>query len=208
MVTTDADGRVTRFEEKPERTDARLASMGVYLFESDVLREALRSATGRSRARRAAPDGRSPGERVYDLHEFEGYWEDVGDGRRATTARTSTCSAPEPRLQLHDARWPILTRDEERPPVLLLPGADVEDSLVANGCRIAGTVRHSILFPGVAVEAGAVVEDSVVMPDVTIGRGRARAARDPRQVRARRRAGCDRRRRADRAIPRSPGSTG
>jgi glucose-1-phosphate adenylyltransferase len=71
----------------------------------------------------------------------------------------------------------VLTRDEERPPVLLLPGADVQGSLVANGCRVAGRVRNSVLFPGVQVHAGAEVSDSVLMQDVVVARGaRVRAA--------------------------------
>ena len=170
MVTTDVSGRVVRFEEKPERTDARLASMGVYLFESDVLREALRGNPVD-----LAVDVLRPlveaGVRVQTCL-FEGYWEDVGEV--ASYYRSSLdLLGPEPRLQLHDARWPVLTRDEERPPVLLLPGADVQGSLVANGCRVAGKVRNSVLFPGVTVLPGARIEDSVVMLDATVGRGAA-----------------------------------
>ena len=55
--------------------------------------------------------------------------------------------------------------------MLVLPGAELEGSLVANGCRVAGRVRNSVLFPGVTVQPGAEIEDSVVMLDVTIGRG-------------------------------------
>ena len=173
MVTTDSDGRVVRFEEKPERTDAHLASMGVYLFESDVLREALRGNPVD-----LAVDVLKPmveaGVRVQTCL-FEGYWEDVGEV--ASYYRSSLdLLTPEPRLQLHDARWPVLTRDEERPPVLLLAGADVQASLVANGCRVAGRVRNSVLFPGVTVQPGAVIEDSVVMLDAAIG-SRARVRR-------------------------------
>ena len=67
--------------------------------------------------------------------------------------------------------WPILTRDEERPPVTVLPGAEIESSLVANGCRVAGRVVRSILFPGVTVEAGASIVDSVVLSDVVLATG-------------------------------------
>jgi glucose-1-phosphate adenylyltransferase len=167
MVTVDAEGRVVRFEEKPERTEARLGSMGVYLFESEVLREALRGrpvdlATDVMRPLVAA------GARVQAC-EFSGYFEDVGEVGTYHRANLDLLR-PEPRLLLHDAGWPILTRDEERPPVLILPGADVQDSLVANGCRVAGRVRNSVLFPGVSVQAGAEVVDSVVMQDVAIGR--------------------------------------
>src|SRR5262245_2793898 len=167
MATTEGH-RVVRLEEKPEHTEARLASMGIYLFETSVLREALRG-----RPVDLALDVLSPlvsaGEHVHAC-EFDGYWEDVGV--IATLYRASLdLLQPSPRLLLHDARWPILTRDEERPPVLLLTGADVQDSLVATGCRVAGRVRNSVLFPGVTVQAGAEVVDSILMQDVIVGRG-------------------------------------
>jgi glucose-1-phosphate adenylyltransferase len=72
---------------------------------------------------------------------------------------------------MHNPRWPVLTRDEERPPVNLRAEADVEESLVANGCRVAGRVRRSVLFPGVMVEPEAEVVDSIVFQDSVIGRG-------------------------------------
>src|SRR5262249_11092659 len=76
-----------------------------------------------------------------------------------------------PRLALHDPNWPLLTRDEERPPVRVGDGATIADSLVANGCRVSGSVRRSVLFPGVTVEPGASVEDAVVMQDVVVESG-------------------------------------
>jgi glucose-1-phosphate adenylyltransferase len=72
---------------------------------------------------------------------------------------------------LLNPRWPVLTRDEERPPVHLGEHADVEESLVANGCRVSGRVRRSVLFPGAVVERGAEVTDSIVYPDTRIGPG-------------------------------------
>jgi glucose-1-phosphate adenylyltransferase len=168
MASLDRSGRVHQLDEKPKATSARFASMGIYLFESEVLAEALRGHPVDLVLDVLRPAIES-GQPVYG-HGFEGYWEDVGTLPSYYRASLELL-APEPRLQLHDARWPILTRDEERPPVLTLPGADVESSLVANGCRVAGKVRRSILFPGVTVEPGAAVVDSVVMQDVRVGRG-------------------------------------
>lgn len=163
MVTMDRGGRVRTLEEKPEHSAATHASMGVYVFEFDVLREMLRS-----RPVDLVLDVLRPlvdaGERVY-AHEFNGFWEDVGTVASFYRANLELVQ-PEPRLQLHDPRWPILTRDEERPAVLISDGASIEDSLVANGCVIEGRVERSILFPGVRVGPGALVSDAVVMADV------------------------------------------
>ncbi len=166
MVTLDRDGRLLTLIEKPEHATTPYASMGIYVFEYEVLGELLRP-----RPVDLVHDVLRPllqsGARVY-AHEFSGYWEDVGAVSSYYHANLELL-APEPRLVLHDTRWPILTRDEERAPVRVFEGASIEDSLVANGCRVHGTVRHSVLFPGVTVEAGAVITDSVVMADVTVG---------------------------------------
>jgi glucose-1-phosphate adenylyltransferase len=142
--------------------------MGIYVFETTVLREMLRS-----RPVDLVLDVLRPlvdaGQKVY-AHEFSGFWEDIGTVASYYGANMELVQA-EPRLQLHDPRWPILTRDEERPAVLVAGGARIESSLIANGCSIAGQVERSILFAGVRVGPGAVVRDSVVMSDVAIEGG-------------------------------------
>lgn len=168
MVTTGADARVTSLEEKPKQTSAPFANMGVYVFETEVLGEMLRG-----RPVDLVLDVIRPlveaGERVC-AHEFPGYWEDIGTVESYYRANLDLL-APGSRFLLHDARWPILTRDEERPPVRVADGALLEDCLIANGCRIEGRVRRSILFPGVHVAEGAEVRDAVVLADTTIGPG-------------------------------------
>jgi len=173
MATIAGDGRIVRLDEKPEHSETPYASMGVYVFESRALGARLRE-----RPVDVVLDVLRPmlaaGETL-NAWEFEGYWEDVG-ALGAYYRANLELLAPEPRLVLHDPSWPLLTRDEERPPVLIRDQASVEDSLVANGCRVAGTVRRSVLFPGAVIEHGAVVVDSLVMQDAVIER-RARVDR-------------------------------
>jgi glucose-1-phosphate adenylyltransferase len=168
MVTLGADDRVVRFDEKPPVSQSQMASMGIVLFEAQTLAAALGGPVVD-----LATDVLGPlieaGVHV-QAHRFAGYWEDVGTLRSYYRANMDLLR-PEPSLQLDDPAWPILTRDEERPPVRVLPGAELERSLVANGCRVAGRVRNSILFPGVVVEEGAEVVDSVLMQDVHIEAG-------------------------------------
>jgi glucose-1-phosphate adenylyltransferase len=168
MVQFDREGRVTRLEEKPRRTEATHASMGVYLFETAALGELLRDRPPDLVAGVIEPLLKA-GEPVH-AHEFTGYWDDVGTVASYYRANLELI-APAPRLELLNARWPVLTRDEERPPVHLGEHADVEESLVANGCRVDGRVRRSVLFPGAVVERGAEVTDSIVYPDTRIGPG-------------------------------------
>ena len=168
MVTFGPDGRVRTLVEKPESATTPFASIGIYLFETEVLGEWLRGNPVNLVLDVLRPMLEA-GERML-AHEFEGYWEDVGTLGSYYRASLELVS-PEPRFLLDDQRWPILTRDEERPPLLLREGARVEDSLIANGSRVAGTVRRSVLFPGVTVESGAEIVESVVMSDVVVGRG-------------------------------------
>lgn len=168
MVHVERSGRIKSLEEKPARTDAALANMGIYLFEFDRLSELLRSRPVDLVLDMLRPQV-AAGQRVF-AHEFTGYWEDVGTVGSYYRANLELVRS-QPRLALHDARWPILTRDEERAPVWLGEHAQVEDALVANGCRIEGRVSRSILFPGVTVGPGAVVSESVVMADTSIEGG-------------------------------------
>jgi glucose-1-phosphate adenylyltransferase len=165
MVHVGSSGRIKSIEEKPQSTDAALANMGIYLFETERLAEILRARPVDLVLDVLRPQV-AAGQRVF-AHEYEGYWEDVGTVASFFRANLELVQR-QPRLALHDPRWPILTRDEERPPVWLGADAAVEDSLVANGCRIEGRVRRSILFPGVHVGPGAEVSESVIMADTRL----------------------------------------
>jgi glucose-1-phosphate adenylyltransferase len=76
-----------------------------------------------------------------------------------------------PSLDLYDREWVIHTRSEERAPARIGPTANVHRSLISHGCQIAGTVERSVLSPGVRVDPGAVVRDSVIMFDTVIRAG-------------------------------------
>ncbi len=168
MARLDPEGRMLSLVEKPEQSDAPFASMGIYLFEREALVERLADRPVDLVLDLVRPMLEA-GARVFG-HEFEGYWEDVGTIRSFYQANLELLR-PLPQFGLHDSHWPILTRDEERPPVLTLPGAEIENSLVANGGRIAGRVRNSVLFPGVRVGRGADIRNSVIMADTVVEPG-------------------------------------
>jgi glucose-1-phosphate adenylyltransferase len=103
-------------------------------------------------------------------YRFSDYWVDVGT-IPAYWQTNMELLEDNPTLDLHDYYWRILTRSEERPPVKLLSQAQVTRSLLSNGCIISGTVVNSVLSPGVVVEAGAEVRDSIIMNDTVIRAG-------------------------------------
>lgn len=171
LVTDDRD-RIVSFEEKPERPRSSLISMGIYLFEKEVLQERLDEdaveSTNHDFGRDIIPSmvGR---DRVY-AYRFDGYWRDVGTIESYWEANMGLLEDP-PEFDLYDPQWVIHTRSEERPPARVLSEARVGRSLISHGCTIYGRVEHSVLSPGVTVGAGAVVRDSILMTDAVIGPG-------------------------------------
>ncbi len=89
-----------------------------------------------------------------------------------TGRRTATSSTPEPPIDLDDPAWPVHTRGGRHSAARVLAGAEVDGSLLSGGTRVAGTVRGSVLSPGVVVEKGATVVDSVLLPGVRVRVGR------------------------------------
>ena len=109
------------------------------------------------------------GARVFG-YRFEGYWQDVGTIQSYWEANLALLE-DHPELDLYDKDWVIHTRSEERAPAKVGPTAQVHRSLISHGCMINGTVVNSVLSPGVRVDVGAVVRDSIVMFDSVIRSG-------------------------------------
>ncbi len=173
IMTIDENDRVIEFTEKPKGRDkGNLASMGIYVFNTDILIRRL-SEGGPEKPRIDFGKDVIPAmvaeDRVF-AHRFKGYWVDVGTIQSYWETSMQLLD-PSLDFDLFDPNWLIRTRSEERPPAKIGPQAKVTQSIICNGCTIRGTVIHSVLSPGVYVSPGAVVRDSVVMNDTWIGPG-------------------------------------
>jgi glucose-1-phosphate adenylyltransferase len=173
IMGVDANRRINAFYEKPKARDqGTLASMGIYVFNTQVLIDQL--ITG-SQERADLDFGRHvipamiARSRVYAF-AFEGYWVDVGTIHSYWETNLALLS-PNPPLNLYDPDWVIHTQSYERPPVKVGLQGQIAVSMIANGCVVRGRVQHSILSPGVFVSPEAVVRDSIVMNDSWIGAG-------------------------------------
>ena len=109
------------------------------------------------------------GARVFG-YRFSGYWQDVGTIQSYWEANLALCE-DRPELDMYDGDWIIHTRSEERAPAKVGATAQIHRSLISHGCVIDGTVVNSVLSPGVRVDVGAVVRDSIVMFDSVIRAG-------------------------------------
>lgn len=173
ILETDAEGRVVSFEEKPEQPRGTLGSMGIYVFSRDslvrVLIENAQSGNHHDFGHNIIPTMVAESRPVY-AYPFTGYWQDVGTIQSYWEAHMALLNERSP-FDLYDPSWIIHTRSEERPPAHIRSGAQVVNSLISHGCIIKGRVEHSVLSPGVVVEEGAVVRDSILLFDTVVGAG-------------------------------------
>ena len=167
LALDDAD-RVIEWQEKPKVPKSDLASMGVYVFSKKSLRRWLSDDLVDFGAN-VIPAMLDAGARVFG-YRYNGYWQDVGTIQSYWEANMALLE-DSPELDLYDKDWVIHTRSEERAPAKVGPTAQVHRSLISHGCVIDGTVVNSVLSPGVRVDVGAVVRDSIVMFDSVIRSG-------------------------------------
>jgi len=174
IMTVNRNMRITEFHEKPKNRDkGTLASMGIYVFNTEVLVRRLMEGTAEAPRIDFGKDvipSMIEQDKVY-AYSFEGYWVDVGTIQSFWETNLALTDPTNTALQLHDPEWIVHTRSEERPPVKLGPQAHVINSLISNGCVIRGHVERSVLSPGVYVSPGAVVRESVIINDTWIGPG-------------------------------------
>jgi glucose-1-phosphate adenylyltransferase len=168
ILAMDENNRIVDWQEKPKQPRSDLASMGVYVFSKKALRRWLADDLTDFGAN-VVPAMLAGGARVYG-YRFNGYWQDVGTVHAYWEANLALLG-DDPELDLYDREWLIHTRSEERAPAKVGPTAQIHRSLISHGCVIDGTVVNSVLSPGVRVELGAVVRDSIVMFDTVIRKG-------------------------------------
>jgi glucose-1-phosphate adenylyltransferase len=176
IVGVENDYRVTSFVEKPKNPPSDLANMGVYLFNIDILDYYLwddhqKSNSSHDFGKDILPRMVTEGKRVY-AYPYSGYWVDVGTIQSYWQAHMDLLAA-DPPLKLNDRSWVVHTRTEERPPVRIIAGAVVSDSMLSDGCiiEVGARVENCVLSPGVIVREGAIIRQSVLLTDVCVGSG-------------------------------------
>ncbi|WEV45040.1 glucose-1-phosphate adenylyltransferase [Streptococcaceae bacterium ESL0687] len=172
IMNTDSSNRIVEFEEKPENPKSTNASMGIYIFNWKELRETLVSGAKNGVdmndfGKNVIPAFLDAGEGVY-AYEFNGYWKDVGTIESLHEANMEYIS-PNNKLDSRNRQWKIYSRNEIVPPNFITEKAEIQDSLVVDGCVVSGSIKHSILSTNVQVKEGARVEDTFVMPGAIIG---------------------------------------
>jgi len=175
LMVTDENCRITEFQEKPKEPKSNLASMGNYIFKWDVLKKYLIEDEADPESendfgKNIIPNLLKDGCGMY-AYRFDGYWKDVGTIPSLWEANMEVLDPEHSGINLFDNSWKIYSRNSGMTAHKISGNAIVENSMITDGCRINGNVKHSILFAGVKVEEGAEVEDAVIMGGAIIKAG-------------------------------------
>ncbi|PLS01971.1 glucose-1-phosphate adenylyltransferase [Neobacillus cucumis] len=172
IMNTNEEMRITEFEEKPINPKNNLASMGIYIFNWNILKEYLEMD---DREPNSSHDfGKDIIPMLLDEHKklyaypFKGYWKDVGTVQSLWEANMDLLGE-DCELDLFDNDWRIYSVNPNQPPQYISPDAIVRESLINEGCTIEGNIDKSVLFQGVTVGKNSIIKESVIMPDADIG---------------------------------------
>ena len=172
IVEFDKNGKAVSIEEKPEHPKSNLASMGIYIFSWPVLREALINLKDQPNCdfgMHIIPYVHREGKRIF-AYEYTGYWKDVGTLKSYWEANMELIDIV-PEFNLYEEFWKIYTKNDALPPQYLSDSAEVEKSIVGEGCDIYGGVYNSVISADVVIEEGAEVHDSIIMHGTRIRKG-------------------------------------
>ncbi len=175
ILNTNPDNTIYEFEEKPAKPKSTNASMGIYVFNWKVLKDALIAdeedpKSSNDFGKNIIPNLLNAGHKMM-AYNFDGYWKDVGTIASLWEANMELLGK-NPEFDIRgDERTKISARNDAHPSSYIDTNAKIVNSFVAEGCEIYGAIRHSIISVGCHIGEGAQVEDSVVMPGVVIEPG-------------------------------------
>ena len=174
IMVADETMRINKFQEKPAKPESNLASMGIYIFDRDVLESYLKADAKDEKSEHDFGKNVIPAMLKDKLplyaYPFEGYWKDVGTIDSLWQANMDLI-ADEPPLDLNNPAWRIYSASQSMPPHFVGPEGSAKSSIVAEGSAILGNVINSIIFYDVTIEKGAKVSNSVILPGTVIKKG-------------------------------------
>ncbi len=174
IVSVDDKNRITKFTEKPKKPESTLASMGIYIFNKDLLKRSLVADNKDKESEHDFGKNIIPGllaeGKYINCYEFNGFWRDVGT-IPAYYETSMELLDENPKFDLFADEAPILSNSNIFPPEYIGPNAELINCMANNGCRILGKVQHSIVSLDCYVGEGAIVEDSILLPGAVVESG-------------------------------------
>ena len=172
IMNTRDDMSIYEFEEKPKEPKSDLASMGIYIFNWDLLKEYLdedekNPNSDNDFGKNIIPNMLNDGRKLF-AYPFKGYWRDVGTIQSFWDAHMDLLSEDN-ELDLFDKSWRVNTRQGIYTPSYFEKGSKVQNTIIDKGCLIEGEIKHSVIFSGVKVGKNTKIIDSIIMADTEIG---------------------------------------
>lgn len=183
LIKIDNDGRIVSFSEKPKgdalklaqvdtttlglspeqaKQNPYIASMGIYVFKAEVLKDLLRQAPEQTDFGKEIIPAAAKTHNI-QAYLFNGYWEDIGTIKAFYEANLALTQQPQPAFSFYDEKAPIYTRGRSLPPSKLL-NCTITDSMIGDGCILKDCqIHHSVLGIRSRIEAGCTIQDSLIM---------------------------------------------
>ncbi len=173
ILSVDENYEITEFNEKPKQPKSNLASMGVYMFSWKALKNYLildeeNPESTKDFGKDIIPMMLRDRAKLF-AYPFQGYWKDVGTIESLWEANMDLLNSDN-ELDLYDKNWRVYSVNPYQPAQYISSSAIVQNSFINEGCEVFGEIQHSVLFYGVQVAEGSLIQDSVIMPNVRIGK--------------------------------------
>ena len=173
IMNTNEDSSIYEFEEKPANPKSNLASMGVYIFDWKMLKgyfeEVVNNGANYDDFGKNLIPKMLEDQIPMFAYPFKGYWRDVGTIESLWEANMDIIKSND-EIDLNSSKWKIYTNTMSMPPQYIGKDSDIQKSLVADGCKVLGKIENSVLSHGVSVGSDSIIKDSVIMPNVKIGK--------------------------------------
>lgn len=172
VVVTDDKHKITEFQEKPEHPKSNLASMGIYIFSWPILKEALIKLKDQPNCdfgMHVIPYIHDSGRPIY-AYEYTGYWKDVGTLKSYWEANMELIDIV-PEFNLYEEFWKIYTKNDALPPQYISGDAEVDRSIIGEGCDVRGKVLNSVISANVEIGENVEIHDSIIMQGCKIKDG-------------------------------------
>lgn len=171
LMSTTEDGRIFDFEEKPANPKSTLASMGVYIFNWNLLREYLirdenDSDSSNDFGKNIIPKMLKDEKQMF-AYRFEGYWKDVGTVEAFWESNMDLISRV-PQFNLFDPAWKIYAPNAQKSASYIGPKGSIKRSIISEGCTVLGKIINSVVFPGVFIDEDVEIEDSIILSNCRI----------------------------------------
>ena len=173
IMNTNEDSSIYEFEEKPANPKSNLASMGVYIFDWKMVKGYFEEVDNNGAnyddfGKNLIPKMLEDQIPMF-AYPFKGYWRDVGTIESLWEANMDIIKSND-EIDLNSSKWKIYTNTMSMPPQYIGKDSDIQKSLVADGCKVLGKIENSVLSHGVSVGSDSIIKDSVIMPNVKIGK--------------------------------------